>query len=130
MSNTQPEPKPVVILDVSDLARRYDVSRMSIYRWIKNRDLPPCLRMPGKSACWFESMIEQWEEAKGVCKMSALYAQSEGISPCSRIDTIHRLAKVPFPKVVQQDELEFEADKRPDDAVWTPTPDIPEEDIA
>ena len=49
------------LLNVADLCDLLNVSRSTIYRWVRNETLPPPYKL-GKSIRWKTKEIEQWTE--------------------------------------------------------------------
>jgi len=48
------------IIRPSELARRLSVDRSTLWRWVKNRTLPPPINISPQVKGWRQSDIERW----------------------------------------------------------------------
>jgi len=62
-----------VYLKDTALARRYGVSRPTIWRWLKKGALPKPIKLPGGSTRWRMVDLYEWEQ-------SQIQANSESLS--------------------------------------------------
>lgn len=54
-------------LTIQRVAERYDTSKHSIYRWMRDGgDFPPPVRMPSGVMRWSEADLEAWESERKI----------------------------------------------------------------
>ncbi|MFP7572440.1 helix-turn-helix transcriptional regulator [Marivita sp. S2033] len=59
-------------LSVDQVAKRFDVSKDSIWRWKRNGDFPKPVRLGGSTTRWRLSDIEDWEVQRPCCLATEL----------------------------------------------------------
>ncbi|SLN53625.1 Prophage CP4-57 regulatory protein (AlpA) [Roseovarius gaetbuli] len=56
-----PTPSNTLYLSVDQVAKRFSVSKDSIWRWKRNGDFPTPVKLGGTTTRWRLSDIEEWE---------------------------------------------------------------------
>lgn len=51
----------VIFCKDSDLAKRFAVSRCTIWRWVKSAGLPPPVKLSTRCTRWKKSEVDEWE---------------------------------------------------------------------
>ena len=59
-------------LSVDQVAKRFDVSKDSIWRWKRNGDFPKPIKLGGSTTRWRLSDIERWEAELRCCFVTEL----------------------------------------------------------
>lgn len=59
-------------LSVDQVAKRFDVSKDSIWRWKRNGDFPKPVKLGGSTTRWRLSDIEEWERHRPCCMITQL----------------------------------------------------------
>ena len=47
-----------------EVAKRFDISRGTVWEWVKNGTLPPPIRLGPRAVRWRESDLENWLEQR------------------------------------------------------------------
>jgi prophage regulatory protein len=59
-------------LSVDQVAARFDVSKDTIWRWKREGDFPPPVKLGGNTSRWRLSHIEEWEGQRPCCMITHL----------------------------------------------------------
>lgn len=67
-------------LNVEQVAKRYSVSKDTIWRWRRNGDFPLPIQLGGKTVRWRLSDLEKWE-SRCVCALAASLTDMRACPP-------------------------------------------------
>lgn len=59
-------------LSVDQVAKRFEVSKDSIWRWRRNGDFPKPVKLGGSTTRWRLADIEEWEGHRPCCMITEL----------------------------------------------------------
>ncbi len=57
-----------VFLRAADLAQRYRIHIVTVYRWVSRKNLPPPTRLSRGVTAWRSDVLERWEAERSAAK--------------------------------------------------------------